>query len=434
MASAMPQTPARGTRPSNRRALTIDAAAQLFHRDGYAAVSMSDIARATNVGASALYRHFPGKAELLVAAVRAGLAPYGRTLDTADELDGDAASRLGFVLARMSEVAIEERALGVLWQREARGLPAADQRSLRIELTDMTRRLSSLILATRPELDAERADLLAWCALGALVSPSFHSAELPRAEFSALLLDIVTTIVSLPMPAVDEEEAFVATAPAPESRRDTIITVATRLFADGGFAATSIDEIGEAVGIAGPSIYGHFESKAAILVAAIRRAHELLRVDRDEVLRSGVPAPQKLARLIDAYVRIADGNREVIRTLISEVAQLPAADRELARQLQRDYIDAWVDLSRESTGSETVAARIRVQAVLLVVNDAVQTPHLRSRSGFEPTLARMAKTVLGIAAPQHPPPHPHPHRRRRSDGGEVHSGDQGPGSARRLGR
>jgi AcrR family transcriptional regulator len=362
---------------------------------GYAAVSMSDIAEATNVGASALYRHFPSKAELLVAAVQAGLAPYGEVLDEADAFD-DPAERLAHALRRLSQVTLEHRPLGVLWQREARNLPAAEQRVLRKELTSLTRRLSADILATRPDLDAGDADLLAWCAMGALVSPSFHSATLPRTQFAALLLDLVTTVVTLPMPAGEQTASAPSPETADETRRDTIITVATRLFADRGFAATGIDEIGDAAGIAGPSVYSHFDSKAAILVAAIQRAHAILRADADPVLRGDDPAPRKLAKLVDSYVAVANRDRAVIRTLLSELTQLPAADREVARQLQRDYIDAWVDLFRQFSASESVPARIRVQAVLLVVNDAVQTPHLRARPGFEQTLARMAKTLLGI--------------------------------------
>jgi hypothetical protein len=64
--------------------------------------------------------------------------------------------------------------------------------------------------------------------------------------------------------------------------------------------------------------------------------------------------------------------------------------------VQRDYIDTWVELRRQFTDEGSVEARIRVQAVLLVVNDAVQTPHLRSLPGFEATLRRIAGALLGV--------------------------------------
>lgn len=390
-------TPARGTRPRNRRAITIQAATELFWKRGYSGVSMNDIAEATNVRASALYRHFPGKAELLVAAVQTGLAGYGAVIDELDSAEDQQERRLPFLLRRLAETSLEHRALGVLWQREARNLRETEQRMLRDELTRHTRRVAAVIVADRPELDSSAADLLAWCAMGVLVSPSFHSATLPMTDFVAVMVDMVSTITAMRVPSADPADAATAAAPLDESRRDMIITVATELFAEHGFAATGIDEIGEAVGIAGPSVYSHFESKAAVLVAAIDRAHAILRTDRDEILSTALPPAQKLARLVDSYVKVANSDRAVIRILLSELMNLPGRDRETARRLQRDYIDVWVSLLREFTDTDAMTARIRVQAVLLVVNDAVQTPHLRERDGFAPVLAQMSKLLLGIA-------------------------------------
>ena len=398
MTSLARDAPARRTRPRNRRAITIDAATELFWKRGYPAVSMSDIAEATNVGASALYRHFPGKAELLIAAVQTGLAAYGTVLDEVDGRHHERKGALPFLLRRLAETSLENRALGVLWQRESRNLEAREQRLLHDELTAHTHRVATMIRADRPQLDAAAADLLAWCAMGALVSPSFHSATLPLPEFVEVMVDMVAMIVSMPIPTGDPEDAASGTAPTVSSRRDMIITVATDLFAERGFAATGIDDIGAAVGIAGPSVYSHFESKSAILVAAIDRAHAILRVDRDEILATRLPSEEKLARLVDSYVKVANSDRAVIRILLSELGNLPVEDREAARRLQRDYIDAWVDLLHDYTDTDTTTARIRVQAVLLVVNDAVQTPHLREKDGFESTLARMSKLLLGISA------------------------------------
>ena len=42
-------SPARGTRPRNRRAITLGVATEMFYRLGYATVAMSDIATATDL-------------------------------------------------------------------------------------------------------------------------------------------------------------------------------------------------------------------------------------------------------------------------------------------------------------------------------------------------------------------------------------------------
>ena len=56
--------PPRGTRPPDRRAQIRSAAAALFYERGYDQVSVADVAESVNVGPSALYRHFKGKAQM----------------------------------------------------------------------------------------------------------------------------------------------------------------------------------------------------------------------------------------------------------------------------------------------------------------------------------------------------------------------------------
>jgi AcrR family transcriptional regulator len=399
MSSAASETPPRGTRPSNRRDITVRAAVELFARRGYAQVGMSDIAQATNVGASALYRHFPSKAELLVAAIRSGLGPW------ADALRGpggsDAAEHLDVILHRLATTAIEHRRVGVLWQREVRNLPDDEQRELRDELRGTAGILATAVRAARPELTAAQADALAWCALGALVSIGFHGVELPHPVFDELLADIMLRAVSTELPAAPAPaRAPTPVAPTPEehgARRDQLITVATELFAQHGFGATGIDEIGDAAGIAGPSVYNHFASKQEILTAAVDRAGAVLNDELAAVVGSREPAPRRLEAMIGSYVRRANSDRFVLRTLLSEMDHLAPDDRERQRRAQRRYIDAWVRVLHELTGIDPVEARVRVQAVLLMVNDAVQTPHLRALPGFEQLLERVSANVLGAS-------------------------------------
>jgi AcrR family transcriptional regulator len=358
---------------------------------------MSDIAREVNVGASAIYRHFRGKSELLVAAIQAGIAPYAEVVDAASRLNGTPGEDLQTVVHRMAECALDHRQLGVLWQREARNLEPAEQKVLREELGATTRGLAGFIERARPELEGSQTDLLAWCAIGVLVSVGFHSLTLPRDEYVGLLVELVTTVIGLRLPAAttgDPRED--PRGDAIGSRRDVLVSQATELFAERGFGAVGVDDIGDAVGIAGPSVYSHFESKQRILVEAIRRGNDLLRADVASAMAGGSTPQVALGQLVDSFVGLAVANRFVVRIVLSELDQLDPADREFARREQREYIETWTGLLARFTDLEPVPARIRVQAVLLVVNDAVQTPHLRSQAGFEAALRHVARAMLGL--------------------------------------
>lgn len=397
--SRVDDPPARGTRPRNRREITIAAASDLFYRRGYPAVSMSDIAAAMNVGASAIYRHFGSKSELLVAAIRSGLLPYKQVIEAWPRTDAEGTAGLDRLVRWMAEVGLDHRELGVLWQREGRNLDELDQRILRDELTALTGGLAGYLMQARPDLDAAQADFLAWCAMGTLVSVGFHSLVLRRDRYIDLLSSIVDTVLTT------ELRGDVAGASAPEpqpveaaTRRDALVAEAIELFAERGYGGVGIDDIADAAGIAGPSIYSHFTSKQKILAEAIRRGNDVLQRDAAAALEAQSSPQDTLARLVDSFIAVALGNRFLIRVVLSELDQLDAEDWDFALRAQREYVSTWSRLLEAFGDTDATSARIRVQAVLLVVNDAVQTPHLRARPELERWLRRVARRMLEIPA------------------------------------
>ncbi|MBK8731145.1 MAG: TetR/AcrR family transcriptional regulator [Tetrasphaera sp.] len=402
--------PARGTRPRNRRAITIAAAVDLFARQGYPNVSMGDVAASTNVGASAIYRHFRGKADLLIAAIQTELQPYTAAVETAKQRcaaapDASPQACLDDALRALSAAAVEHRKLGVLWQREARSLAPEELGEVRAEMRATTGMLRELVEAARPDLPSAHAGLLAWCAMGAIVSLGFHNLTLPRDALVELLTDIASTIVSAELAASPENGAGTPPRTASRSggregrahdltRRQEILATAVHLFADRGFGTVTVDEIGEAVGIAGPSLYGHFENKQQILAEAMAEgSHRLHRVVERVRTESQDPAAA-LAFLIDSYIDEALGDRFLLRVVLSDMDALEPEERAKVRSMQRDYIDAWSAFYGAVTGEETVRARIRVQAVLLLINDAVQTPHLQAVPDLRDALRAIAAAVL----------------------------------------
>jgi TetR/AcrR family transcriptional regulator len=85
-----------------RRARILDVAGHLFHRRGYAAVSIGDIAGEIGVTKAALYHHFPGKEALYTAVLRTVLEAIGEATRRIAEGPGSFAEKVG----RLAEVAI----------------------------------------------------------------------------------------------------------------------------------------------------------------------------------------------------------------------------------------------------------------------------------------------------------------------------------------
>lgn len=381
--------PARGTRPRNRRQLIIDAAADLFCDNGFGNVSMSDVAEAVAVGPSALYRHFRGKQALLATVIDDALGALDQALKGAD-----ASADLAAVLAR---IVLDRRAVGVLWRREGRHLTTEDRKRLRRVALRIGDRLAQHIRYRRPDLEPVHADLLAWCALGVANSVSFHRLSMPEPGFSALL----TGLIGVPLNADAELRGAGAGsgesrgALASRSRREAILSAGAALFAQKGFSGVSVDDIGAAVGIAGPSVYNHFASKTDILAAAMFRGNERLWMDFDRAVVDARDAAEALRRVVLSYQTFAFRNPDIVEILITEAAHLPVSDSQSARRAQRAYIDEWVHLARQLHPGWTITeARIRVQAAQIMINDVVVIPRLRKLAGVEAALADIAVDLL----------------------------------------
>lgn len=386
--------PARGTRPTNRRQLIIDAAADLFYREGYANVGMGDVAEAVAIGRSALYRHFRGKQDLLATVV-------GDALNKIEDVMTVAQSERSPDIATALAVAVlEHRGVGVLWRREARNLPADDRTKFRAEAERIGKRCAELIQTRRPELGPVSADLLTWCALAVANSVSFHSLSLPEPEFTTLLSELISSVVDTPLPPPDQclvrvENVGTLTV---RSRRESILTEATNLFAKNGFAGVSMEDIGARVGIAGPSIYNHFPGKADILAAAMLRGDEWLRMDMNRAFAHATNPQDGLHRLLRSYCSFVFENPHLVQILVSEAVHLPEPERQRTRGAQHAYIAEWVHLLRQVHPEwDAVRARIRVQAAQTMMNDIALTSHVRRYPNVDSALTTIGSELLAIS-------------------------------------
>lgn len=162
------------------------------------------------------------------------------------------------------------------------------------------------------------------------------------------------------------------TGPAP--RRERLLQAAAKLFADRGYHAVGIDDIGAAAGITGPGVYRHFASKGALLEALCDRAMTRMldgaRRLRDEHAEPG-PA---LAALVDLHAEFAAGSRALIGVWLREQRALSDDVRRSLRRRQREYELLWRSAAaplRPELSSAEVAAL--VSAVLALLNAAAYT-------------------------------------------------------------
>ncbi|WP_158702211.1 TetR/AcrR family transcriptional regulator [Kitasatospora sp. MMS16-BH015] len=378
-------------RPPGRRGLILQVAGTRFHRYGYHQTSMAEVAAEVGITAPALYRHFRGKPELLRQVLLRELAAL-RSAARAG------AAGPGPLCAELAAAAVDHRGFGTLWQREARLLPAAQRAALRRELRAQVAEAAGVLGAARPQLPREDAELLVWSVLSAYGSLSYHTFAPPRRRFVQLLRGIGEDLLGAELSGLSEDpqpSAGAAESALPESRREELLVAAVRLFHERGFDNVSTDQLGAAVGIAGPSVYKHFATKAELLAAALVRSRERL---WQEVV--GAVTAGGLEAGLRAYVDFARRHSHYLGAMLSETERLAEPDRRVAVDFRRDFLRVWVgSLQRARPEFDSAEARIRVHAMFALVNDGVRNRPHSLRPELGECLVLLGRTVLGVPRP-----------------------------------
>ena len=138
-----------------------------------------------------------------------------------------------------------------------------------------------------------------------------------------------------------------------ETRRRQIEDVASSLFRQQGYAATSVRDIARGVAIQGASLYAHVASKEDLLWAIVRRAAERFEAAADtaEHETAGQPAGARLEGLVLAHVGVVTDDVGQAGVFVREWRSLGSDRRARIGQRRDAYEERWRRLIAE--GSES---------------------------------------------------------------------------------
>ena len=134
---------------------------------------------------------------------------------------------------------------------------------------------------------------------------------------------------------------------AAAERRRLIELAATHLFAERGFAATTVEDIVEAAGVTKPMLYRHFESKRDLCVALLERYRDELIAAPLSRFTPGAPDRRaQLATMLDAWLGYIEEHRDAARLLFRPIQGDPEVVR-VQRELHGRQRDTQMALLRE---------------------------------------------------------------------------------------
>ncbi|EGD56496.1 TetR/AcrR family transcriptional regulator [Gordonia neofelifaecis] len=370
-------------RPKDRKAQILDAARTLVVSDGYANVSMAQIADEVGITAGALYRHFANKAVLLAAVI-------GTSFDDVMPVDQDD-DRLRDVVEAACRSVVARPDVGVLWWRESRSLPDDLRAELAARLREVNQRYARLIRVERGDVDDRASRELAWGVQAILASPGFHATRLPPADYVDLLTSACLRVCAVTPGPADASRRRRGGGLTPVSKREAMLGHAIELFARNGYDATSLSDIGAAAGVSGPNTYSYFASKSELMEVCLDRGTTALWLTLHDVLAENDEPRRALAAVVRSYARLA-----VDKTILTPVLGTDVVGHsDSVRARQREYVAEWTGLVVASRPELTeIGARLRVHTALGLINILTRIDHLAESGSFESDLAAMAIAVL----------------------------------------
>lgn len=344
----------------------VDAARPLFRSRGYAAVSVDEIGAALGISGPAIYRHFAGKAAVLETIVR-------EAVDALEEATSPGTAE--GVLDALADVAVGPTGLGSALGADLRHLPDVMRQELegRVDgaLGEIARRLD------RPDADGGR--FLARALVAIAGAPSFYTVDLPPDPHRELVAAALRAAAAAPPLAASRTE----TVPTPRTtarpwlpRDEAVLAALPDLFAQhGGFGGITMEDLGAAAGLSGPSVYTYFAGKHDVAVRAVERTASWATSSLQQALGFSEDGADVVRRAMRDYVELSRRLPAFSTPLELDDATFDAATRERVAAFVLDYRELWATcarIARPSLAPDAAAALL--WAAHAVVNSARTTP------------------------------------------------------------
>ena len=177
------------------------------------------------------------------------------------------------------------------------------------------------------------------------------------------------------------------------SIKEMILTNAAELFRKKGFAAASVRELAESLGIEAPSLYNHIGSKAELLQEICFDVAKDYTMHMDEVLISKKNAAQKTADIIRFHVRKLSTDFDKVFVSEHEWKRLPQKKLEEFLAQRKLYEKNMIDILKDGIEKKLFKNILPSIAVLAILS-AVRGLELRQRHKNEFTIEELEETMV----------------------------------------
>jgi AcrR family transcriptional regulator len=156
------------------------------------------------------------------------------------------------------------------------------------------------------------------------------------------------------------------------AREEDIYRAAARIFHRKGYAATSLQDIADEVGLLKGSLYYYIDSKEDLLFGITTTIHALARANAEATRARGGTATERLRDLVESHVASFGKNLQLIRVFYTDYNALGAERRAFVmneRRAYEQYMHSLID-EGQRTGEfcPDLDSRVMNNAILTMVN------------------------------------------------------------------
>src|SRR6478752_4510867 len=161
-------------------------------------------------------------------------------------------------------------------------------------------------------------------------------------------------------------------AQATATRRDQLLAIAARLFAEKGFKNTTVRDIADAAGILSGSLYHHFDSKESMVDEILSTFQTELFAAYDDVLVSDADARTKIERAVRLSFAAIDQHPDEVAIFQNEADYLGTFPR-FAYLAERNAQsrNVWMTLLTEGVETGALKADFDITLTYRFVRDTV---------------------------------------------------------------
>ena len=167
------------------------------------------------------------------------------------------------------------------------------------------------------------------------------------------------------------------------TRRDELVDVAARLFAERGYHGTSMADLAEAMGVQKGSLYSLTGSKQDLLVAVTRDGGAAFHAALDGVPENDAAPLERVRLALRAHLAVVAAQVDAATVFTREWRFLDEPERGAFRAERRRYEERWADLLREAAERGALRSDLDVQAAVLLVLSAANWAYTWIRPGAD---------------------------------------------------